>query len=131
MRNQWRSTSLNKVENGSSTRRTLPILVGCGERQIGMIRRILDVMLVETGVQKRTHELLVTLMSEAAAIVNSRPITSIPSDTDEPLPLTPSSLLTQKTRPLGPLPGKFVSQDLYARRRWRKVQYLAEQFWIR
>lgn len=104
---------------------------GAWERQIGTIRRILDAMLVETGAQKLTHELLVTLMSEVAAIVNSRPITAIPSDTDEPLPLTPSTLLTQKTRPLGPLPGKFVSQDLYARRRWRKVQYLAEQFWIR
>lgn len=104
---------------------------GVWERQIGTIRRILDAMLIESGVQKLTHELLVTLMSEVAAIVNSRPITAIPSDTDEPLPLTPSTLLTQKTRPLGPLPGKFVSQDLYARRRWRKVQYLAEQFWIR
>ena len=38
-------------------------------------------MLVETGVQKLTHKLLVTLMSEVAAIVNSRPITAIPSDT--------------------------------------------------
>ena len=37
----------------------------------------------------------------------------------------------QKTCPLRPLPGRFVSQDLYARQRWRKVQYLAEQFWIR
>ena len=74
-------------------------------------RRILDAKLVETGVQKLTQELLVILMSEVAAIVDSRPITAIPSDTDEPLPLTPSPLLTQKTRPLGPLPGKFVSQD--------------------
>ena len=101
------------------------------ERQIGTIRRILDAMLVETRAQKLTHELLVTLMSKVAAIVNSRPIAAIPSNTDEPLPLTPSTLLTQKTRPLGPLPGKFVSQELYARRRWRKVQYLVEQFWMR
>ena len=101
---------------------------GVWERQIGTIRRILDAMLLETGTQKLTHELLVTLMSEVAAIVNCCPITAIPSDTDEPLPLSPSTLLTQKTRPLGPLPGKFVSQDLYARRRWRKVQYLVEHF---
>ena len=104
---------------------------GVWERQIGTIRRILDAMLLETRTQKLTHELLVTLMSEVAAIVNSRPITAIPSDTDEPLPLSPSTLLTQKTLPLGPLPGKFVSQDLYARQRWRKVQYLVEQFWSR
>ena len=70
-------------------------------------------------------------MSEVAAIVNSRPIRAIPYETDEPLPLTPSTLLKQKACRLGPLPGNFVSQDLYARRRWRKVQNLAEQFWIR
>ena len=98
---------------------------GVWERQIGTIRRILDAMLLETRAQKLTHELLVTVMSEVTAIVKTRPITAIPSDTDELLPLTPS------TRPLVPLSGKFVSQDIYARRRWRKVQYLADQFWTR
>ena len=79
---------------------------GVWERQIGIIRRIVDAMLLETRAQKLTHELLVTLMSEFTTIVNSRPITAIPSDTDEPLPLTPSMLLTQTTHSLGPLPGK-------------------------
>ena len=87
------------------------------------MRRILDAMLLETRAQKLTHELLVTLMSEITTIVNSRPIPAIPCDTDKPLPLTPLMFLTQKIRPLGPLPGKFVSQDVYARQRWRKVQY--------
>ena len=86
---------LSEAENSSSTHRTRLILAGSWKRQIGTIRRILDAMLVETGVKKLTHELLVTLMSEVAAIVYPRPITAIPSDTDEPLPLTPSTLLTQ------------------------------------
>ena len=30
-----------------------------------------------------------------------------------------------------PPPGNFVKEDLYTRKRWRKVQYLAEQFWSR
>ena len=75
--------------------------------------------------------LLVTLMSEVAAIVNARPITAIPSDIDEPQPLSPAMLLTQKTCPLGPLPGSFTTRDLYARQRWRRVQFLADQFWTR
>ena len=104
---------------------------GVWERQIGTIRRILDAMLLELGTRQLTHELLVTLMSEVAAIVNSRPITALPSDIDEPQPLTPAMLLTQKTRPLRPLPGNFMAQDVYAQRRWRKVQYLADQFWTR
>ena len=104
---------------------------GVWERQIGTIRRVLDAMLLEIGAQRLTHELLTTLMAEVTAIVNARPIATIPSDDDEPQPLTPSMLLTQKTRPLRPLPGHFIAQDVYARRRWRRVQYLADQFWTR
>lgn len=104
---------------------------GVWERQILTIRRVLDAMFVELGREQLTHELLVTLMAEVTAIVNARPIAAIPSDTDDPLPLSPSMLLTMKTRPLGPAPGHFIPTDLYARRRWRRVQYLADQFWIR
>ena len=104
---------------------------GAWERQIGTIRRILDAMLLELGTRQLTHELLTTLMAEVAAIVNARPITALPSDIDETLPLTPAMLLTQKTRPLGPLPGNFTAQDVYAQRRWRQVQFLADQFWTR
>ena len=87
---------------------------GAWEHQIATIRRVLDAMLLELGTRQLTHELLSTLMSEVAAIVNTRPTTAIPSDVDEPQPLTPGMLLTQKTRPLGPLPRSFTAQDLYA-----------------
>ncbi len=95
------------------------------------VRRILDAMLLELGTQQLTHELLSTLMSEVAEIVNAQPITAIPSNVDEPQPLTPAMLLTQKSRPIGPLPGSITAQDLYARPRWRRIQYLADQFWTR
>ena len=101
------------------------------ERQIGTIRRVLEAMFAELGSHQLTHELLVTLMAEVTAIVNARPISAIPTDADEPQPLSPSMLLTMKTRPLGPPPGNFVPPDVYARRRWKRVQYLADQFWIR
>ena len=29
------------------------------------------------------------------------------------------------------LPGNFSRPDLYVRQRWRRVQYLADQFWVR
>lgn len=98
---------------------------GVWEGQIGTIRRTLDAMLLEIRGRKLTHELLVNMMSQVAAIVNKHPITAISSRSDC-LPLTPLILLTQKIRPLGSLPGEFGSLDLYARRRWRKVQYLAD-----
>ncbi|XP_028404109.1 uncharacterized protein LOC114526789 [Dendronephthya gigantea] len=52
-------------------------------------------------------------------------------DTEEPIPLTPSTLLTLKRQPVLAPPGKFVAEDVYARKRWRRVQYLAEQIWVR
>ena len=104
---------------------------GVWERQIGTIRRVLDAMLLELGKPQLTHELLVTLLAEVSAIVNARPIATIPSDVDDPQPLSPSMLLTLKSRPLLPPPGNFIPQDLYARRRWKRAQYLADQFWVR
>lgn len=38
-----------------------------------------------------------TFLPEACAIINSRPLTAIPTDSDSPFILTPSILLTHKT----------------------------------
>jgi hypothetical protein len=67
-------------------------------------------------------------------IVNSRPLTTHQLSTEsamEPLPLTPNNLLTMKESTLLPPPGQFAEPDLYSRKRWRRIQYLAEQFWSR
>ena len=104
---------------------------GVWERQINTIRRVLDAMFAELGKPQLTHELLITLMAEVVAIVNARPISALPSDPDDPLPLSPAMLLTMKTRPAGPPPGQFLRPDIYAHGRQRRVQFLAEQFWTR
>lgn len=52
---------------------------------------------------------------------------------DDPLDLealTPNHLLLLKTKPILP-PGLFAREDLYIRRRWRQVQYMADLFWKR
>ena len=86
---------------------------GAWERQIGTIRRVLDAMLLNIGRSQLDHELLVTLMAEVTGIVNNRPITAIPSDIDQPTPLTPATLLTMKKRPLVAPPVNFTRPDLY------------------
>lgn len=73
-----------------------------------------------------------TFLYEAMSIVNSRPLTV--DNLNDPTslePLTPNHLLTMKSVTALPPPGKFIREDLYARKRWRHVQYLAEQFWSR
>ena len=104
---------------------------GVWERQINTIRRVSDALFTELCQSQLTHKLLVTLMAEVVAIVNARPIAALPSDTDDPQPLSPAMLLTMKTRPPGPPPGQFMQTDIYAHRRWRRIQFLAEQFWTR
>ena len=70
-------------------------------------------------------------MCEVEAIINSRPLTMTSSDAKDPLPLTPNQILTTKTSIVLPPPGKFQRNDVYMRRRWRRVQYLCNLFWTR
>ena len=77
-------------------------------------------------------EALRTLMCEAEAVVNNRPLTvDTLSDPLSPLPLTPSTLLTGKTKLVLPPPGKFQREDVYCKQRWRRVQHIANEFWSR
>lgn len=101
---------------------------GCWERMIGTARRILDAMLLQLNT-RLTHEMLSTLMAEVSAIMNARPLVPVSTDPDNPLILSPSMLLTQKTG-VPPPPGDFSEKDLYTKQ-WRQVQALANQFWTR
>ena len=87
-------------------------------------------MVMDNGSSRLTYELLTTLMAEVTGILKTCPISAIPSDTDEPQPLTPNTLLTMMARPLASHPGNFTLLVLYGLRRWRRTQYLADQFWI-
>jgi len=100
---------------------------GIWERQIRSIRRIL---LALTQQQFLDDESLSTLMCQVEAIINSRPITVVSSDPSDQEPLTPTHLLLLRAGP-AVSPGVFVKEDLYHRRRWRQVQYLADVFWRR
>lgn len=104
---------------------------GVWERMIRCVRNALN-FLLHSHAQRLDDELLRTLMTEAEAIVNSRPLTYIDTVSPDSLqPLTPSQILTLKSSAVLPPPGKFVQQDLYCRKRWRCVQFLANEFWSR
>ena len=72
-----------------------------------------------------------TLMKEVQAIVNSRPLAlNDMSSPDSAEPLTPNHLLTM-SKVLLPPPVVFIREDIYLRKRWRRVQHLANVFWER
>ena len=92
---------------------------------------MLAALLEETGSQLG-DESFRTLLKEVQNIVNSCPLTSTNfASPDAPEPLTPNYLLTAKTRVLMAPPGIFQREDLYLRKRWRRVQHLANGFWKR
>jgi hypothetical protein len=103
---------------------------GVWERQIRTVRSVLSSIL-KTHAGRLDDESLRTLFVEVEAIVNSRPLT-VESLTDENSdPLTPNHLLTMKSKVVFPPPGVFQRADMYCRKRWRSVQFMANEFWGR
>jgi len=100
---------------------------GVWERVIRSVRKILRVLLRE---QLVSGEALRTLMAEVEGILNGRPLTPNSDSSVDPEPLTPNHLLLLRSN-LNLPPGIFVKNDLYCKRRWKQVQYLADVFWKR
>ena len=104
---------------------------GVWERQIRSARAILT-SLLKTHSQSLNDESLHTLLTETEAIINSRPLTvDTINDPNSLKPLSPSNLLTMKSKVVLPPPGSFSSADLYSKKRWRRVQHIANEFWSR
>ena len=102
---------------------------GIWERQIRSVRSVLSGIL-RCNPFTLDDESLRTYLAEVENIVNSRPLTTdTMNDPHSLTPLTPHQLLTMKSKIVLPPPGVFQKTDLYCRRRWRRVQHLAEQFW--
>ena len=100
---------------------------GIWERLIRSVRNVLAGILAEHGTIL-DDESLRTFMVEAECVVNSRPLTFLEADN---YTLCPQQLLTLKSKVVLPLPGNFVREDIYSRKRWRRVQFLANQFWLK
>ena len=104
---------------------------GVWERQIRSVRNILS-SLMKTHGHMLNDESFRTLIVEAEAIVNSRPLTvDTISDPDSPNPLSPMNILTLKPKVTRGPPGVFQKEDVYCRKRWRRVQHIANEFWFR
>ena len=90
-------------------------------------RKILGSLFKE---QTLDDESLQTQLCEAESIINGRPLTAISDDPKDLEPLTRNHLLLLRQEASLP-PGVFERSQLYSRRRWLQVQYLANVFWYR
>ena len=88
---------------------------GIWERQIPSPRKILEALLKTHG-SSLSNENLKILITETAAIINSRPLTvETLSDVNSEMPLSLNHLLTMKTDDILPPPGIFSRPDIYSR----------------
>ena len=104
---------------------------GVWERQIRSIRNVMNALMKEHGTQM-DEEILRTFLCEAEATVNNRPLTieTLNDPLSEP-PLSPSMLLTGKTKLVLPPLGEFKGEDMYCKKKWRRTQHLVQEFWQR
>lgn len=100
---------------------------GAWERMIRSTRTILKALAKE---QLLTDERLLTLIAETERIINDRPITPVSNDPRDPPALTPNMLLLMKCNSSIPK-GVFQKDDVYCKRWWKQIQYLADVFWKR
>ena len=104
---------------------------GVYEREIRSVRKVLTSLLYEFSNQiKMNDEMLQTLMCEIENILNSRPLNFVTADVDSMEVLTPNHILRLNSDICYP-PGMFDVNDVYIKKRWRQVQYLADIFWQR
>ncbi|XP_064488373.1 uncharacterized protein LOC135400472 [Ornithodoros turicata] len=98
-----------------------------------MIRTAKSSLRLTLGHSRKTFEELVTILHEVEAAVNSRPLTSISTDPQEVLPLTPSHFLVGSRIARLPLLENVQQEStpLTLRRRSERRQQAIEVFWKR
>ena len=104
---------------------------GVWERKVGAIKNVLDIALSTLGSRVLSREEFATFIQEAASIVNHTPLGEVSSDPNDPMVVSPMSLLTLRDNS-SCQPLAFEEKDLvqFGKHRWRRVQYLADQFWL-
>lgn len=102
-----------------------PHMGGSWERMIGLVKTTIKTTLHEHHPREET---LRTVLCEAQALINSRPLTEISNDSNDDDCLTPNHFLLG-TASTNPIPGTFGKFELTSRKQWRVSQALLDIFW--
>ena len=105
---------------------------GVWERKIGSVRRVMEATFAVAENRSCNFDDFSTVLVEAANIVNNTPLWAVSADPNDPIPLSPNHLLRPQDGGRLPPPEEYTESDLlrYGKLRYRKAQYLAEQFWL-
>ena len=83
-----------------------------------------------SGSRTLTDEILCTVTCEMEANMNTRPLTNVPIDINDPLPLTPNHFLLGRSSVNLP-PGVFIGDKRNISKACRTSQQIAADFWNR
>lgn len=104
-----------------------PRMGGAWER---LVRTVKVALTATLKARQPREEILHTLLLEAEHLINSRPLTEVSLDPNEPESLTPNHFLIGRSN--GAInPGEFNDRDLVGPATWRTAQRLADMFWKR
>ncbi|XP_059051883.1 uncharacterized protein LOC131846565 [Achroia grisella] len=104
-----------------------PFMGGAWERLVRTVKTALRSCLSRKTIKEET---LVTLLLEAEAIINARPLTYISPSPHAPEALTPFHFILG-TSSTTPWTSSLTDADLVRRCDWRRVLRLADHFWAR
>ncbi|CAH0663689.1 unnamed protein product [Chilo suppressalis] len=104
-----------------------PFMGGAWERLIKSVKTALKISL---GDRTPSDEVLSTLLCEVEAIVNSRPLTHVPTNPNDQEALTPLHFILGSSSGR-PFPASLQPSDLCSRQGWRRTLAMADIFWQR
>ncbi|XP_058816796.1 uncharacterized protein LOC131680091 [Topomyia yanbarensis] len=105
-----------------------PHMGGCWERMVRSVKAALGAIPVE---RKLDEESLVTLLTEAERMVNSRPLTFVPLENVDSEALTPNHFLMRSSRDVQQPVNDPVGAEAAMRCSWNKIQHTLDGFWRR
>ena len=104
---------------------------GVWERAIGSIRKVIDAALMPLQNRLLDKEAFDTMLAEAMKIVNTTPLWAALESPNEPQPLNPGMLLTQRDNPYPPPKDMYNEKNIleYGPARWKRIETIADEFW--
>ena len=95
-----------------------------------LVRSVKEVIFGLVKNQVLTDSQLLTVLTEAESIVNSRPLTHVSDDPEDLYALTPNHILLGKYRNWSAIIGTGET-DITSRKKYKQVQALVAAFWSR
>ncbi|XP_062557731.1 uncharacterized protein LOC134222586 [Armigeres subalbatus] len=105
-----------------------PHMGGAWER---MVRSVKCALASLSTIRKPNDEVFLTLLAEAESMVNSRPLTYMPVDSEDQTALTPNCFLMLSTSGVNQPAKSMSNKGLSCTSSWNLLQSILDQFWRR